>query len=248
MNRLTIPTLKMLLKKKETIITLLFSLYPLLLFIVDWFHTNFMQIGAPKNSLGFLEFFSGVESTQYQIALPLVAFIYLVCTIFHDEISSGVLFLYKDIDRTKILNAKLGALFIIYFIYFGLTLLSSLITYYFSIIKKPYASGKFLPQSNSDLQYVVLTIISIMLVTIIILSFASLLSIKFGNGVTIILGILMMLTASIAPQLKTVKYLFPNGYVNSAFNIAWIVMIVISLVYCSIMYIISDKIFKKLEF
>ncbi|MGN0708913.1 MAG: hypothetical protein ACI4LM_01570 [Anaerovoracaceae bacterium] len=81
-----------LLKKKESKIALAFSLFPTLLIAVGLFHTNFMQLSAAPNTLSFLEFFDAVLSTQYQITLPLVVFIYITCTIFRDEISSGMMY------------------------------------------------------------------------------------------------------------------------------------------------------------
>lgn len=54
-----------------------------------------MQLSAPIGSLSFLEFFSAVLSTQYQMTLPLVVFIYIVSTIFRDEITSGIMYLLR---------------------------------------------------------------------------------------------------------------------------------------------------------
>ena len=69
-----------------------------------------MQFSAPIGSLSFLEFFSAVLSAQYQMTLPLVVFIYIVSTIFRDEITSGIMYLFKDVSRKVILNAKLGVI------------------------------------------------------------------------------------------------------------------------------------------
>ena len=76
MNYLTLPFFKALLKKKESKIALAFSFFPMLLIVVGLFNTNFMQLSAPVGSLSFLEFFSAVLFTQYQMTLPLVLFIY----------------------------------------------------------------------------------------------------------------------------------------------------------------------------
>ena len=81
MNYLTLPFFKALLKKKESKIALAFSFFPMLLIVVGLFNTNFMQLSAPVGSLSFLEFFSAVLFTQYQMTLPLVVFIYIVSTI-----------------------------------------------------------------------------------------------------------------------------------------------------------------------
>lgn len=111
-----------------------------------------MRIHAPAGSLSFIEFFSVINSTQYQLILPVIALVYLISTIFYDEIAHKIMFLYKDLDRKKILNAKLQGILGIELIYFALTFLLSIITYYTYLIKMPYASGDFFPKRLSILQ------------------------------------------------------------------------------------------------
>lgn len=159
MNYLTLPFFKALLKKKESKIALAFSFFPMLLIVVGLFNTNFMQLSAPVGSLSFLEFFSAVLFTQYQMTLPLVVFIYIVSTIFRDEITSGIMYLYKDISRKVILNAKLGAILLFQILYIVITFFSSLFTYYVYLVHKPYTSGRFWPSKIDDVQYTVISIL-----------------------------------------------------------------------------------------
>ncbi|MFU1801525.1 hypothetical protein ACM28O_13970, partial [Lactiplantibacillus pentosus] len=95
MNYLFSPIFTTVIKRKEAWLCVGFSIFPLLLLVVDLFSTNFMQLSAPKGSMSFLEFFGAVESVQYQLTLPIIAFIYLVISCFHDEIASGKMFLFK---------------------------------------------------------------------------------------------------------------------------------------------------------
>jgi len=176
MNYLTLPFFKALLKKKESKIALAFSFFPMLLIVVGLFNTNFMQLSAPVGSLSFLEFFSAVLFTQYQMTLPLVVFIYIVSTIFRDEITSGIMYLYKDISRKVILNAKLGAILLV------ITFFSSLFTYYVYLVHKPYTSGRFWPSKIDDVQYTVISILGTILVFLLCLLVASLASIILTNG------------------------------------------------------------------
>ena len=58
MNYLFKPTLKNVLARKEVKLFLGFTIFPLLLIIVDLFDTNFMQLGSQTGSLYFVEFFA----------------------------------------------------------------------------------------------------------------------------------------------------------------------------------------------
>lgn len=252
MNYLTLPFFKALLKKKESKIALVFSLFPMLLIIVGLFSTNFMQLSAPVGSLSFLEFLSAVLSTQYQITLPLVVFIYIVSTIFRDEVTSGIMYLYKDISRKVILNAKLGAILLFQLLYIVITFFSSLFTYYVYLVHQPYTSGKFLPSQIDDVQYTVVSILGTILVFLLCLLVASLASIILTNGFTMLVGIIFALFSFIAPHLASLKYVFPNGYVNVlghlSFNNSILFLTVLFVVYYVILYAVSLRLYSKLEY
>lgn len=252
MNYLTLPFLKALLKKKESKIALTFSLFPMLLIVVGLFSTNFMQLSAPVGSLSFLEFFSAVLSTQYQITLPLVIFIYIVGTIFRDEMTSGIMYLYKDISRKVILNAKLGAIFLFQLLYIVITFFSSLFTYYVYLIHQPYTSGKFLPPQTDDVQYTIVSILGTILVFLLCLLVASLASIILTNGFTMLVGIIFALFSFIAPHLATLKYLLPNGYVNVlghlSFHDSILLLTLLFVIYYIILYVSSLHLYNRLEY
>ena len=284
MNYLTLPFFKALLKKKESKIALAFSFFPMLLIVVGLFNTNFMQLSAPVGSLSFFEFFSAVLFTQYQMTLPLVVFIYIVSTIFRDEITSGIMYLYKDISRKVILNAKLGAILLFQILYIVITFFSSLFTYYVYLVHQPYTSGKLWPSQIDDVQYTVISILGTILVFLLCLLVASLASIILTNGFTMLVGIilgtilvflvcfLVAILASIiltngftmlvgiifasfsfiAPHLASLKYVFPNGYVNvlghMSFNSSILLIMLLFVVYYAILYIASLYFYSRLEY
>ena len=241
MNYLTLPFFKALLKKKESKIALAFSFFPMLLIVVGLFNTNFMQLSAPVGSLSFLEFFSAVLFTQYQMTLPLVVFIYIVSTIFRDEITSGIM-----------LNAKLGAILLFQILYIVITFFSSLFTYYVYLVHKPYTSGRFWPSKIDDVQYTVISILGTILVFLLCLLVASLASIILTNGFTMLVGIIFALFSFIAPQLASLKYVFPNGYVNvlghMSFNSSILLIMLLFVVYYAILYIASLYFYSRLEY
>lgn len=150
-----------------------------------------MQLSAPIGSLSFLEFFSAVLSAQYQMTLPLVVFIYIVSTIFRDEITSGIMYLFKDVSRKVILNAKLGVILLFQLLYIVMTFFS-LFTYYVYLIHQLYTSGSFLPSKMDDIQYTVVSIFGTILVFLLCLLVASLASILLTNGFNMLVGIVFL--------------------------------------------------------
>ena len=252
MNFLFKPIFFNLIKKKEVKIFLAFSTFPLLLIIVDMFNTNFMQLSAPNGALSFFEFFGAVEFTQYQMLIPTIAFLYIISLVFNEEIHNGIMFLYKDLNRRTILNAKLLSLILIYFIYVFLTFIFSFITYFTHLIYKNYTSGHFFPKNNIDIQYNIILIIGIILTFILCILLTCMLSIKFSNGITMLIGVLWTITSFIAPNLKTLRYFIPNGYINVytklGFNNSIIIMITIFILYSLIIYGMEDKMYENVEY
>ena len=72
------PILQNLLKMKVSWVYLLFGLFPLILFIVAFFNTNFMQISGEKNSLSCIEFFSSVFVIQNNAVIPMIILTYII--------------------------------------------------------------------------------------------------------------------------------------------------------------------------
>ena len=252
MNYLTLPFLKALLKKKESKIALAFGLFPILLIIVGLFNTNFMRLSAPIGSLSFLEFCSAVLSTQYQITLPLIVFIYIVSTIFRDEITSGIMYLYKDISRKTILDAKLGGILLFQILYLIITFFSSLFTYYTYLVRQPYTSGRFFPTKVDDLQYTLVSMLGTILVFLLCMMVTSLASIILTNGFTMLVGIIFALLSFIAPHLALIKYIFPNGYINVlgdfSFGSSVLFLVLLFAMYSAVIYIISLYLYSKIEY
>lgn len=100
------------LARKEVKLFFGFTIFPLLLIIVDLFDTNFMQLGSQTGSLDFIDFFAAMEIALLNMALPIIVLSYLISIVFYQEIQDGLLFLHKDISRIKILHAKMMSLVI----------------------------------------------------------------------------------------------------------------------------------------
>lgn len=252
MNYLTLPFFKALLQKREAQVVLGFSLFPLLLIVVSLFDTNFMQLTATEGGLSFFEFFGAVLITQYGLFLPIVVFIYLASHLFRDEINSGLMYLYKDQDRKKILNAKLGSLLLLQFFYTVLTLISSFVTYFLHLVRSGIGSGEIFPASIDFFHVDVLNIIGITTMTSLCILVASGLSIRLSNGLTMLLATLFTLLSYIAPLLTNLKYLFPNSYSallgELNFSTCLLLMVFLVLFYVGILYLVSLYYYRKIEY
>lgn len=245
------PIFKTLINRKIAKIVLAFSAFPLLLIVVGLFNTGFMQMSAPKGSMSFLDFFGAVIKVQFNSALPSIAFMYLIVVFVNDEISNGLMYLFKDLNKTKILNAKLVSVILLYGIYFFLTLLASLVTYYLYLIRMPYTSGKFLSTTDGT-QSAIISIIGVILFSILLILVTFALSITLKNGATLILGTIFYLVGTMSEHLSELKYFFPNGYDETyqaiGFSKTIFIILGIFLIYAVIFYSYSNFKFKRIEY
>lgn len=246
------PVFKTVFKRKEVKIFLLFSMYPLVLLVATFFKSAFMNLNAAKGSLSFLEFFQAVLSVQYQMALPTIALFYLVVTVFHDEIKQGYLFLYKDLDKKKIYNAKIQSLELVYLLYFILLFLSSLFVYYVRLIHFSYTSKTFLPVGLNNIHYVVIGILGVVVMTFVGILLVADLSILTINSISVVSGIVFILLSLIAKYFASLTWLFPNSYTEIyekiGFGNALTLMLLVFIVYSLVLKVIGNFFFKKLEY
>ena len=252
MTNLYRANLKLSLKRKESFILWAFALLPFILIIVDLFDTQFMQLSAPVNSLSFTTFLEAVINIQYETFLPLVALIYLVIVTVGDEVRSGKLLLYKDINRAEIIFAKLFSLLTVYGIYFGLTVVTSLLTYYTHLVNQPYTSGQFFPNEGQEFKNSVLIVLATIAMSVICIFLTAFLSLKFNNGLTLLLVSIVMLFSFVSSKLTLTSYIFPNAYpeffTGSNF---WLVLLAILGNLVGISFILSwcnQASFKKIEY
>lgn len=228
------------------------ALYPFLYLITLFLPTNFMQVGGIDNGLSGLDFYYGVLLAQSQFAIPLIMMTYFVSLLFYEEYSSGKLIFYKDIKKSKLLNAKLLSLVSMYVIYFTILLISSEILYFTFIKRFSYASGKFLPNNISDFYSDILSITGIFGISFIAVFFAILLSMKLSTGFTILGVVLLFMFISITPLIKGAHYIFPNSFTNAnnsyEFFLQLVIIMLMTTFYCLIFYSISLILFKNIEY
>ena len=85
-------------KRKDVNIFLTFAFLPVLVPLLS----GFMEGMSSEYTGNFLSFLESAVSTQYRFVLPILLFSLVVSSVFKDEIDSGIMFLYKDINRKKI--------------------------------------------------------------------------------------------------------------------------------------------------
>ncbi|AXQ77980.1 amino acid transporter [Streptococcus chenjunshii] len=199
----------------------------------------------------FLTFLDLTLNTQYRIILPVMTFSLVVTSVFKDEIDSGIMFLYKDINRTKIFNAKVLSLFTVYGLYLLGTAVAGLLAYYVVMVPRGNVSGSLLPEQMADIGQAVVSIISTILLNLITIVLVTMVSITSKTIQSVLIGVFFTLLVTVSPMLVGIRYLFPSGYVTMSqknFSLAFLLIIALSAVYLGICYIRGLQKFRKIEF
>lgn len=199
---------------------------------------------------GYFSFLVQTMATQYKMVLPMLVIILLVSSIFREEIESGILFLYKDLNRYRLFTAKLLSLFLLYFVFLIATMVISFMVYGFQVLalEQPFSLVSAIPKESRVTIY---SFIAYILMNLITISFASMVSITSSTMKTVLLGVFINLLVSVSPLLVGIQYLFPNGYEElsqSNFSLAVILAFLIASLYLAITYTIGHRRFNKVEF
>jgi amino acid transporter len=199
----------------------------------------------------FLSFLESAVSTQYRFVLPILLFSLVVSSVFKDEIDSGIMFLYKDINRKKIFNAKLLSLVVVYSIFLGLTIFTSIVSYYGFMLPKGEVSSNFIANQSSATIKSLFTLISTINLNLITITLVVMVSITSKTIKSVLAGVFFSLAASVSPMLIGIQYLFPNGYIHfiqSNWVLSYMAAVVISIIYFVIFYVRGMHKFKNVEF
>ncbi len=215
-------------------------LVPFLSQTMDGARTNFGQ--------SLLTFWDLTLSTQYRIILPVMIFSLVIASVFRDEIDSGIMFLYKDINRTKIFNAKILSLCIIYGLYVLGTLVASLLAYYIMMVPSGAVSSNLFPAQVGQSLVSILSTVTLNLITIVLVT---MISIRSKTIQSVLTGVFFTLLVTVSPMLIGIRYLFPSGYVEMGHDkpgMAILFILVLSLFYLGVYYMRGLQKFSKVEF
>lgn len=247
-KRITTAVFQSILKRRDTKIFLSFCLLPIL---VPFLAGNMEGMNTDYTK-SFLSFFDITLLTQYRLTIPILIFSILISSVFRDEIDSKMMFLYKDIKRSKIFNAKMIGLALIYLIYLFGTFFATLITYYGIMLPRFGVSSNFLPSTSMLSEKSILTILSAILLNVITIVIVAMVSIRSKTLVAVLAGIFFTLFAITAPLLTGVKYVIPSTYANTLqageFITSLVMIIGLSCIYFLPGYFIARNNFEKVEF
>ena len=118
------------------------------------------------------------------LMLPMGVMAYLVAGAIYTPVASGRMFLYKDLDRATIINAKILALFGIYAVYVALQTVVTVALYILYIARFDYASGTLLPAAGADIASDVASIAGILCAGVVTILVVAALATRFSTGST----------------------------------------------------------------
>lgn len=237
--------------RKESKLFLLFSLIPILYLASTFMETSFMNVTSIETGakLSFLEMYDGIFNLSFNSTLPTLSLFLLILSVVRSDIELHRLFLYKDIERKKILLSKIFSilsLFALFVLIFSLLMFG---VYYLRIIHLPFASGEFLGQ---DSLLAIFSIFGTILHHVFYIFLLTMISLFFSNVASIVSGIILLIFTGILPLFGKIGLIFPNGFRLLAeegnFHLAYIGIISITTFYSLILFYFSLKKFRKVEF
>ncbi|WP_438831390.1 amino acid transporter [Streptococcus pluranimalium] len=233
--------------RRDVKIFLSFTLLPILVPVLS----EFTEGANPEITKNFLSFLDAAVNTQFRFVLPVLLFSLVISSVFKDEIDSGIMFLYKDIKRSKIFNAKLLSLLSVYSIFLIGTVVISLISYYGMMLPRGNVSANFISPKNTEAIYALFSLLTTIGLNLITTVLVVMVSIKSKPIQSVLSGVFFSLFASTAPMWIGIKYLFPNGYAKLSqtnFMFAFTVAAAISVIYFVVFYIKGKRKFDSVEF
>lgn len=237
--------------RKESKLFLLFSLIPILYLASTFMETSFMNVTSIETGakLSFLEMYDGIFNLSFNSTLPTLSLFLLILSVVRSDIELHRLFLYKDIERKKILLSKILSilsLFALFVLIFSLLMFG---VYYLRVIHLPFASGEFLGQ---DSWLAIFSIFGTILHHVFYIFLLTMISLFFSNIASIVSGIIILIFTGILPLFGKIGLIFPNGFRLLAeegnFHLAYIGIILITTFYSLILFYFSLKKFRKVEF
>lgn len=237
--------------RKESKLFLLFSLIPILYLASTFMETSFMNVTSIETGakLSFLEMYDGIFNLSFNSTLPTLSLFLLILSVVRSDIELHRLFLYKDIERKKILLSKILSilsLFALFVLIFSLLMFG---VYYLRVIHLPFASGEFLGQ---DSWLAIFSIFGTILHHVFYIFLLTMISLFFSNIASIVSGIIILIFTGILPLFGKIGLIFPNGFRLLAeegnFHLAYIGIISITTFYSLILFYFSVKKFRKVEF
>ncbi|MGT2754484.1 hypothetical protein [Streptococcus ovis] len=235
-------------KRRDVMILMAFALLPLLVAPLADVQDRKQAVDFTSSAIAY--FNSGIE-TQFQLLLPSLMFGLIVSSVFHDEITSGILFLYKDLKRSAIFNAKLLSLVAVYGIYLFLTFVVSVLAYYVYLAPTFHFEPKFWIAQGTG-QVIFMQIVTTIAFHLISMAIVAAVSIKKTTIQAVLAGILFTLISMTAPLWNGFRYIAPNTYPKLidtlSFGSALLISLSLTLLYFGLAYWTAKRRFDTIEY
>lgn len=256
MKAILYPVFQTIWKRRERKLFLLFSLYPLIYMISSFFeNSNFMRFSLEGGvKLSYLEFVEILFNSVDMTILPMTALALLVNAVFRREIEDHILFLYKDISRNTIFFSKfINLVFVLLLYVFGFIFVS-LFVFYARVVPMGLGVSQLFPTELTYLTPALYGMLSIFLKGLVVIGLTSLLSMKYGLGLTMTIIIVFYLSMSILSLVgSSLAIVLPNGYRQFIIDnpdkiFPFVVSISLAVVYSFGLSFLASRIFQKVEF
>ncbi len=150
---------------------------------------------------------------QDMLFLPVLIGVYIASMSFYQEINTKQIYLYKDIPRTKILNAKYVSIFAVYSIFLLIYTVIAFVFYFLLFQYEDIATGTLIAFTDNliPLLYNTFAItIGVLFYIHVGITFAM----RLSTGMAICGTTLFYMVALITPEVHIIKYIFPIGLQN----------------------------------
>ncbi|MDO5690160.1 MAG: hypothetical protein Q4G61_07915 [Tissierellia bacterium] len=239
------------LKRNDAILLICLALWPALVSLLARVNSGFFVFGGVD--LGALEFTSLLMMFQDMIFLPVLLGVYIASMTFFQEIHGRQIYMYKDIPRTKILNAKYFAVYGIYLIFLVLYLVISFLSYYTLFSGVDIATGTLLVHPE-DLVPLVFECFQVIIGILFYIHIGLSLALRYHTGVAIFGTTLIYMFVKTTPHVEWAKYLTPVGFreiLNLGPNSVVLTLLISLAVWCIYnipMYLLNRRYFKNADF
>ncbi|WP_414044176.1 hypothetical protein ACMGE9_05105 [Macrococcus sp. EM39E] len=236
------------LKRKSILGLLLLGCLPLLYIIITMIDPDIIALDGVAN-MTFLDFYMLMLGLQNSMLISTVIMGFIISAIYYSEKEHKVLAFYKDIKRSKIFNAKLISMSILFMSYHLIYFISNVIVYYTKIQYLKIATADF---AAEDVWPQIIIIIGALGLHAIAFMIGIMCATFMKTGASIAVMVVFQLIGLFGYKMEGLKYLLPNSYdhllKDESEALVVTIIITIIVVYWLITYFIGRYLYRHLEY
>lgn len=237
--------------REDARLLLLLGLVPVLLAALLRLGGGAWDISAVP--MGAVEFVMFMLYFQDLICVPMLVGVFIASMSYYQELHDKQVYLYRDLDRRKILNAKYGSIYAVYVLFLLLFTLMSFVSYYLIFRNGTLATGTFLSEPNKVAEHLY-EIAQIFLGVLFYIHVGIVFALHTSTGTSIFGMLLFYLFARLSPHYKAFRYVFPIGYrevvsfSSHPYAKSMLLSLLVWFIYSVALYIINWSCFSRKEF